>query len=104
MNQTLALPTGHADYGIDAPGVVRNLGLAGIGGIALAIAARNLPFTSEPFATVLLWNYGIWGGIGCLLSAAMMIWSSRVGKLKEREKILDMIEWHGDERVLDVGC
>src|SRR5262249_2594462 len=29
---------------------------------------------------------------------------SRFGKLRLRDKILDGIEWRGDERVLDVGC
>ena len=36
--------------------------------------------------------------------ALLMIWSSRVGKIKERERLLDEIVWKGNERVLDVGC
>lgn len=33
-----------------------------------------------------------------------MIWSSRVGKIWMRDRILNEIPWRGDERVLDVGC
>jgi arsenite methyltransferase len=36
--------------------------------------------------------------------AAVMIWGSKFGKLRLREKILDSIPWRGDEQVLDVGC
>jgi ubiquinone/menaquinone biosynthesis C-methylase UbiE len=50
-------------------------------------------------------------GIFWLLSAAVpafeavyMVWSSRVGKLREREKLLDLVALQGDENVLDVGC
>ncbi len=33
-----------------------------------------------------------------------MIWSSRYGKLRRREVLLDRLSWRGDERVLDIGC
>ncbi len=33
-----------------------------------------------------------------------MIWTSKVGKIRERERLLDRIAWTGGERVLDVGC
>jgi cyclopropane fatty-acyl-phospholipid synthase-like methyltransferase len=33
-----------------------------------------------------------------------MVWSSKVGKLRERERLLDAVPWRGDETVLDVGC
>jgi cyclopropane fatty-acyl-phospholipid synthase-like methyltransferase len=36
--------------------------------------------------------------------AGWMIWSSRVGKLRERERLLDSLTWRGDEQVLDLGC
>src|SRR5262249_36399645 len=29
---------------------------------------------------------------------------SKVGKLRARERFLDLLIWHGQERVLDVGC
>jgi ubiquinone/menaquinone biosynthesis C-methylase UbiE len=36
--------------------------------------------------------------------AAYMTYGSRVGKLRTREKLLDMVPWTGREAVLDVGC
>jgi SAM-dependent methyltransferase len=104
MDRAFVVPLVHPDYGIDAPGVIRNLGLAGIGGIIMAVLVRTQATSIEPLAAVLLWNYGLWGGLACLASAGLMVWSSKSGKLKEREKVLDMIPWRGDELVLDVGC
>lgn len=44
--------------------------------------------------------------MGCsfLLSAGAMLWGSKIGKLRLRDKVLDGINWRGDEQVLDVGC
>ena len=33
-----------------------------------------------------------------------MIWSSRVAKLRMCDRLLDLLPWRGDEKVLDVGC
>jgi ubiquinone/menaquinone biosynthesis C-methylase UbiE len=38
-------------------------------------------------------------GMGCL----MLVWSKRI-KVRERDGILDLVPWRGNERVLDVGC
>src|SRR5262249_45970012 len=46
----------------------------------------------------------IWPAIGCGLMACWMIWDSKIGKVRDREKLLDRIPWSGAERVLDVGC
>jgi SAM-dependent methyltransferase len=99
------------DYGLDAPGVVRNLLLVAGAGFVLVIlratgvwpgvlrlslGAVTLVF---PLATM-----GAWTGAGCLAMGAWMVWSSRVGKVRERERLLDALPWTGGERVLDVGC
>lgn len=100
------------DYGIDAPLVVRNLALSGgalllLGVLTIAgVLPREVvlpPGAKEGLRIGLL---GMWLGAGGGLSAAAcwMLWGSRVGKLRERERLLDKIEWRGDERVLDVGC
>lgn len=39
-----------------------------------------------------------------LLGAAAMLFYSKVGKLKLRDRLLDKIPWQGNEQVLDVGC
>jgi len=53
---------------------------------------------------VLLAPAGISIGAACLAMALWMIWSSKVGKVRERERLLDTLVWRGDEQVLDVGC
>jgi SAM-dependent methyltransferase len=40
----------------------------------------------------------------CLAAAAMMLWSSKVGKLRARDAVIAAHPWRGDELVLDVGC
>lgn len=93
-----------ADYGIDAPTVVRNLLIAGGLCVALAlgwlIGLYPVDFgTGIPFASMALW-----AGIPLLLTGLAMIYGSKVGKLRMRERLLDTIPWRGDELVLDVGC
>jgi arsenite methyltransferase len=93
-----------ADYGIDAPYVIRNL--------LIAAAAALLLF--------LVMATGIWSGrigpvrfgaigflfmaIGLAASGFGMWWGSKYGKVEEREKLISLITWRGDEQVLDVGC
>ncbi|MCL6627039.1 MAG: class I SAM-dependent methyltransferase [Alicyclobacillus shizuokensis] len=93
-----------ADYGIDAPTVVRNLSLMGVGFLCLGIAAFFI------FPARLRW-LGV--TIGCVLLASFlvgtaealyMLWSSKIGKFRERERLLDLVALGGDEKVLDVGC
>ena len=95
--------TAKPHYGIDAPGVVRNLLLAGIAGLLLwASIAAGL--WSGVVGVFQVGPMGLGVAIGCLGMGAYMFWSSRFGKLKEREQLLDCVEWRGDETVLDVGC
>jgi len=81
------------DYGLDAPPVIRNLALAAI---ALAVGAQLLPHRLMWFA---------WGtGALCGVEAAVMVWASRVGKIRQRDRLLDQVQWPGVSHVLDVGC
>ncbi|MFT3912735.1 MAG: class I SAM-dependent methyltransferase [Anaeromyxobacteraceae bacterium] len=92
-----------ADYGLDAPPVVRNLLIVGaLGILSLITRAAGLWNGESPFA--LLGRPLISAGLSCGVMAAWMIWSSKFGKVREREAYLDLLEWRGDERVLDVGC
>lgn len=91
------------DYGIDAPGVIRNLFLASAGGFALfGTAAAGL--WSGIFLHINFAGIGFWMGIGCAFMGFWMLYDSRVGKLKERERLLDFVAPKGGEQVLDVGC
>jgi len=85
------------DYGLDAPGVVRNLAIGGAA--ALVLAAAAFPLGWVPLARMAA---GV--GIGWLFLAGWMVWGSKVEKVRERDQLLDSLAWRGDEAVLDVGC
>lgn len=87
------------NYGIDAPHVIRNLFIFGIIGFLVPmffplINAGPVTFDTRGF---------YWMGILCLVMAIWMIIYSMYGKLRHRDRILSMIEWKGNEMVLDVG-
>src|SRR5262245_49206841 len=101
-----------ADYGIDAPDVIRNLAIVGVAGLLLwiAVIARLVPMelvwrpSSGVAFRLPLGSLGLLPGLGCSAMAVWMVWSSKVGKLAERERLLNHVTWRGNERVLDVGC
>jgi SAM-dependent methyltransferase len=90
------------DYGIDAPPVIRNLLL--IGGAALAVAAGLYLFGVPHPADWPLFETALILGLLCGVNAGVMLYYSKVAKLRTRERFLDLVPWRGDEAVLDVGC
>jgi arsenite methyltransferase len=99
------------DYGIDAPGVVRNLFIAGAVGLTVwGTAVLGLwtgEFALEFSGVKLIFSLvgpGIGVGILCTVMGIWMVWDSKVGKIQTRERLLDRIELTGKEQVLDVGC
>ena len=86
-----------ADYGIDAPGVIRNLFV--IGGFALLAGA----FAPWPVAGVNARGMVVSVGAVCLLAGALMILYAEWGKFRQRDRMLAMVRWTGAENVLDVG-
>jgi hypothetical protein len=90
-----------------SPGIVRNTLLGGITGLTV-YASVALRLWSGQIAlgpvTIDLAGTGLIAAIMCGVMAGSMIWSSKVGKLADRDKLLDHIAWTGRERVLDVGC
>jgi SAM-dependent methyltransferase len=96
-------PIGQADYGIDAPTVVRNLAMGGAGAIVAGVALGA--WLSRPgWLPRVLHIWGFAAGSSMLITSALMLWTSRVGKLRERERLLDTLGLRGDETVLDIGC
>jgi len=99
------------DYGIDAPGVRRGMLAVGAGGAILAAAAAAAAYTTSgtlsTVATVIAAVAGVAAAYG-LGIGAYMTYGSRVGKLRTRERLLDLAQtlapWTGREMVLDVGC
>jgi arsenite methyltransferase len=97
-------PLKHPNYGIDAPTVVRNLAVLGAGlGLAGAVLYALLGPTRPALAIACL-NFGLWPCVWLLATSGVMLWGSKVGKFRERDRLLNNISWRGDEQVLDVGC
>lgn len=81
----------HADYGIDAPTVVKKLALIGGGLIVVALVLPFLFFALVP-------------GLFLVAAAALMAYGSKVRKLTLREEWIDSLNLKSDEDLLDVGC
>jgi arsenite methyltransferase len=92
-----------ADYGIDAPQVVLRFFLIGAAGLLCGLALATFVHSHSALLGLLI-GTGIWGGSCWIATAALMIFSSKVLKLRFRDRVLDAIPWRGDEQVLDVGC
>src|SRR5437762_705928 len=91
--------TPRADYGIDAPQVVLRLFVFGAIAISLGISARAFLGPRQPWLQI-----GVCSGISMLLTAVIMLWGSKVAKLRLRDRVLDSLSLQGNEIVLDVGC
>ncbi len=93
-----------ADYGIDAPDDVRQLAMAGVATVSAATISYLALHTSRPRLATRLLVAGICTGLGCLAGLGSILWSSKVGKLRGRDRLMETRPWRGDETVLDVGC
>ena len=98
---TDAPPTSRVDYGLDAPGIVKTFAALGVSLLAVGIAVRV--FASPPNLQR-LGAMGIWMGGSFALTSLLMVLSSRIGKLRARDRLLDGLALAGGETVLDVGC
>lgn len=100
-------PDAAPDYGIDAPAVVRNFLVAGSVFLLFAILQPlYLPLLpAEPARVLKALAPAMQGpGYGFVIGALWMLWGSKVGKLRLRDRVLGSLRWRGDERVLDLGC
>jgi len=91
------------NYGIDAPGLVRFFFSAGAVALAIFLVVLfssilgQIPKIAVGTLSGLATTYLL--GMGCF-----MLYGSKVMKLKDREKLLNLVQWSGRELVLDVGC
>src|SRR4029453_3488366 len=101
-----------ADYGLDAPKVVRNLFVFAALGLSLWLSAKiglwsgvlNIPLGGDNHIGLSLAPFGLVTAILCTFMGCWMVWESKVGKISGREKLLDHLTWRGDEQVVDIGC
>jgi ubiquinone/menaquinone biosynthesis C-methylase UbiE len=91
------------DYGIDAPGVVRNLLVGGSVALLVSVVSFSGLLPRSEWTRFLARNGAVMA-VACLGMGSYMFHSSKFGKVREREWLLDLISWRGDETVLDVGC
>jgi SAM-dependent methyltransferase len=90
------------DYGLDAPGVIRGFLMGGAAALVVAAILQAAGTSHGPLASlrVTLWNVGGW----FIATGLLMVWSSRWGKLRLRDRLLDGLALAPDARVLDLGC
>lgn len=89
------------DYGIDAPDVIRNFYIVGA---AMVAAGYFIPvFTVFSLKISFLGSALIWWGASWIAVSTFMILYAKKGKFRHRDRMLSMINWKGDEFVLDVG-
>ena len=87
------------DYGIDAPGVIRNLLVLGV--VILAASLLVPPFH---IGSAYVEPRGFWiTGVSFLFFGGLMLLYSLRGKFRHRDRILALAKLRGDEDVLDVG-
>ena len=91
---------GLPDYGLDAPNLVRFFLIGGFLLLALGLALVLLSTDWLTAVGSIVFTFGVIFTIEGLL----MNWSSRYGKLRARDRLLDGLELTGEEKLLDVGC
>jgi len=89
-------------YGIDAPRVVRAYIVFGV--LLASPTLKELAWSGSSVVPA-PWRIGADLLAALLLAwAAVMLWSSLVGKLRVRDRLVDALALSGNERVLDAGC
>lgn len=101
--QTPQLP----DYGLDAPEAVRRFLSFGTVLVVVHFATPSIVALLPVGLAIML--RGIAPSLAVMgylfiATAGVLLWGSRVGKLRWRDKLLNALPWRGDEQVLDVGC
>ncbi|HEX4266641.1 MAG TPA: class I SAM-dependent methyltransferase [Steroidobacteraceae bacterium] len=92
--------TARPDYGVDAPGVMRNFFLVGVACLLLAVLVPTLRVGAVAIES----RSFIWPGVSFIGAGLLFLLYVKVGKFRHRDFMLGMHAWRGDERVLDVGC
>ncbi len=92
-------PNINPDYGVDAPGVIRNLFLIGV--IVFVAGFSPVFFHAAPMEAIGV--VFLITGFVLVAEALLMVIYAKMGKFRHRDRMLGMISWKGSERVLDVG-
>jgi arsenite methyltransferase len=90
---------GKINYGIDAPGVIRNLFLAAA---IIIVVVWFFPHIKIGSTDIDISGF-TWSGISLAVVGYLMLFYSLKGKYAHRDRMLSIVNWRGDEQVLDVG-
>lgn len=99
-----AVPAGVPDYGVDSPGSIKDLYARAAWTFAFGLLLWLMNRQEYPGPAVSL--------LAALAALALVMfgagwfknWSSRVGKLRARDRLIESLKLKGDEKVLDAGC
>ncbi|MFN0167877.1 MAG: class I SAM-dependent methyltransferase [Bryobacteraceae bacterium] len=89
------------NYGLDSPAMAKILSCFGLFAVLSGLlidVPDDMFLLHAPMMSFLA------AGVMALIQAALLLSSSLIGKLKERDRLIGAILWRGDEQVLDVGC
>jgi arsenite methyltransferase len=95
----MKMSSGRAHYGFDAPGVMKGLLAAGLGGSIIGAVMASLTSGWLEVAALMLVAMSV---VPLLLGSSMVVYGL-IGKHRMRDYMLSLIDWQGDERVLDIG-
>jgi SAM-dependent methyltransferase len=90
------------NYGVDAPGVLRNLFLVGGGALLLSLFVPHIVHLGAVIVDVPSSLH--WIGGWFVFFGALFLLYVKYGKFRHRDFMLSLHNWRGDEQVLDVGC
>jgi len=92
------------NYGIDAPVQVFGFLVIALLGVGLGVSVSRGNWLHGEALRWTVTLSSITTGVVFLVTAIIMLWGSRVGKIRLVQEVIGQMEWRGDERVLDVGC
>ena len=93
-----------AGWGIDEHRTIIELFAAGILAVVAGLVTSDYTSETQPALAKLGLIVGPAVGGLVLVVAAALFWSSRLGKVREMERLLARIPFGGEEVVLDLGC
>jgi cyclopropane fatty-acyl-phospholipid synthase-like methyltransferase len=90
-----------ANFGLDAPGLVK---LFFFGGGTMLLIGIGLIATHKNGLLIAIGLTLVFPGIIFFTESLLMFFSSRYGKLRARDNLLEDLHLRGNETILDVGC